>query len=226
MMSSHSWTWKLVVPPKGGLRFGVFSKKVQQINHVDKIITHTPDTLHAIPLGVLNCLEKLTLRKPNFYSIRVYSVYPNHTNALWEVGLAPYILPTIGEFWKGQDEKRILTKKMNLMLTKKQKYLFLLHTHVFSRLSDVRDSTSPIIFLLPLFYFWFWKIKLFFLPSPFSSIWVRDALSFFPLSLYGIKARIDLYHLDSFYIMDFCRPVLEHVLFQYIYIILKQVALS
>ena len=32
----------------------------------------------------------------------------------------------------------------------------------------VRDSTSLIIFFFPLFYFWFWKRKSFFLPSTFS----------------------------------------------------------
>ena len=46
--------------PEWGLQFGILIKKGQQLSYVGKGSTHTPGTLHAIPLGVLNYLAKLT----------------------------------------------------------------------------------------------------------------------------------------------------------------------
>ena len=54
--------------PEGDLQFGVFRKNGQQLKYVGKEITHTPSTLRAIPLGVLNRIAKLTSRKPSIYS--------------------------------------------------------------------------------------------------------------------------------------------------------------
>ena len=67
--------------------------------------THTPGTLRVIPSGVINCLAKITLRKHYFQYKRVDIVYPEHVNSLCKSGLAPPILPTMGESWIGQDEK-------------------------------------------------------------------------------------------------------------------------
>ena len=60
------------------------------------------------------------------------NAYPNRTNALHEVGLATPISPTMGELWKYQDEKWILTNKMTLMPTNRKTEMsnFVLHTHV------------------------------------------------------------------------------------------------
>ena len=43
--------------PEGDLQFGVFRKNGQQLKYVGKESTHTPGTIRAIPLGVLNCLR-------------------------------------------------------------------------------------------------------------------------------------------------------------------------
>ena len=83
--------------PEGGLKFGIFGKKGQQLKYIGKCSTHTPGTLRMIPSEVLNYLAKLTSNKPNFRSKSVYSVYLNHTNYLCEAGLAPSIYLTIGE---------------------------------------------------------------------------------------------------------------------------------
>ena len=56
---------KMSWSPEGGLQFGVFRKKGQQLKYVGKESTHTPGTLRAIPSGVFNCLAKLTSRKPS-----------------------------------------------------------------------------------------------------------------------------------------------------------------
>ena len=93
--------------------------------------THIPVTLRKIPLGILNCLAKLNSRKLSFRSEIVENVYPDHLNALRKVGLAHPIFPTMGELWKGQDEKWILRKKENPESTKRKTgmYIFSLHTH-------------------------------------------------------------------------------------------------
>ena len=90
--------------PEGDLKFGVFSKNGKQLNYVGMGSTHTPDTLRAILSGVLNSLAKITSRKTYFRSERVDNVYPDYTNNLHKTGLAPPIVPTMGELRKGQDE--------------------------------------------------------------------------------------------------------------------------
>ena len=62
--------------------------------------THTPGNLRAIPSGVLNCLAKITPRKTSFRSEWADKIYSNYANALRKAGLAPPILPTMGELWK------------------------------------------------------------------------------------------------------------------------------
>ena len=78
--------------------------------YIGKGGTHTPSTLRAILLGILNSLVKITLHKPNFHSERVDSVYPDHKNALKEAGQKSTIFRTMGEWWKGQDKKTDLDK--------------------------------------------------------------------------------------------------------------------
>ena len=77
------------------------------------------------PIGSHKPYRKTHLAQTHFHSKRVDNVQPNHANDLRKTGLAPTIYPTIGELWKGQDEKRILIKKNNLKSTKeKYKYLY------------------------------------------------------------------------------------------------------
>ena len=96
---------KMSWSPEGGLQFGVFRKKVQQLKYVGKESTHTPGTLRAIPSGVFNCLAKLTSRKPSIRAAAVDKIYPAHANALRKAGLAPPVSPKMGELWEKQDEK-------------------------------------------------------------------------------------------------------------------------
>ena len=51
---------KMIWFPEEDLQFVVFRKKVEQLKYVGKESTHTPSTLCAIPLGVLNHLTKHT----------------------------------------------------------------------------------------------------------------------------------------------------------------------
>ena len=88
-------SWSL----EGDLKFGVLRKKGQQLRYVGKEITHTPSTFHAIPSGVLNCLAKLISRKPSIQAEAVDKIHPAHINALRKAGLAPPVLPTMGELW-------------------------------------------------------------------------------------------------------------------------------
>ena len=60
---------KMSWSPEGDLQFGVFRKKGQQLKNVRQESTHTPGTLHAIPLGVLNRLSKLTSRNLSIHVI-------------------------------------------------------------------------------------------------------------------------------------------------------------
>ena len=94
---------KISWSPKGDLKFGFFRNMGQQFKYVGKGSTHTPGTLCTIPSGVTNRLAKLTSHKPNFHSKRVDSIYPDQTNALRELGLAPSISLEMGEWWKVQD---------------------------------------------------------------------------------------------------------------------------
>ena len=67
---------KMSWSPEGGLQFGVFKGKGQQLNYADKESTHTPDTLCAIPSGVLNRLAKITSRNPYIHAKVVDKIYP------------------------------------------------------------------------------------------------------------------------------------------------------
>ena len=96
---------KMSWSPEGGLQFGVFRKKGQQLKYVGKESTHTPGTLRAILSRVFNRLAKLTSRKPSIRAAAVDSIYPAHVNALCKVGLVPSVFPTMGELWGKQDEK-------------------------------------------------------------------------------------------------------------------------
>ena len=104
--------------PERDMKFGVFKNKGKKLNVVGKRSTHTPSNIRRVISCILNRLEKLTPRKPNFQSKRADSAYPNNANALYETNLAPSVIPKIGELWEGQDEKRTLTKKMTLVSTK------------------------------------------------------------------------------------------------------------
>ena len=96
---------KMSCSPEGDLQFRLFGKNIQQLKYVGKVSTQTLDTLHAISSGFLNCLDKLTLPKPNFHSKRVDRVYRNYANALRKADLPPQILLTMGELWKYQYQK-------------------------------------------------------------------------------------------------------------------------
>ena len=110
----------MIWSPEEDLKFLVFRRKGQKFNNVGKGITHTPVILHEIPPGVRNHLAKITLRKPSFHFEIVENVYPDHVNALHKAGLAPSILPKMGELWKGRDEKWILTRKKTLKSAKRK----------------------------------------------------------------------------------------------------------
>ena len=106
--------------PEGDLQFGVFREKGQQLKYVGKESTHTPGTFRAIPSRVLNRLAKLTSRNPPIHDEAVDKIYPAHANALLKAGLAPPVLPTMGDLWENQDEKleiekgRDVSKKKNI----------------------------------------------------------------------------------------------------------------
>ena len=51
---------------EGDLKFGVFSKEIQQLNCICKVITHTPNNLRTISLVFLNLLCKSHLKKTLF----------------------------------------------------------------------------------------------------------------------------------------------------------------
>ena len=59
---------------EGGLQFGVFRKKGQQLIYAGKESTHTPCTLRTIPSGVFNRLAKITSRKPPIRAAAVDSI--------------------------------------------------------------------------------------------------------------------------------------------------------
>ena len=96
---------KMIWSPKGNLQFGVFREKVQQLKYVSKESTHTPGTLHTIPLGVLNRLAKLTSRKTSIRSEGVDKIYPDHANALRKAGLTSPNFPATGDLWRKKDER-------------------------------------------------------------------------------------------------------------------------
>ena len=96
---------KMSWSPEGDLKFGVFRKNVKKLKYIGKESTHRPGTLHAIPLGVLNHLDKLTSRKPPIHSEGVDKIYPDHVNALRKAGLVPPNFLTMGDLWRNQDAK-------------------------------------------------------------------------------------------------------------------------
>ena len=96
---------KMSWSPEGDLKFGVFRKNGKQLKYVGKESTHRPGTLRAIPLGVLNRLDKLTSRKPSIHSEGVDKIYPDHVNALRKAGLVPPNFLTMGDLWRKQDAK-------------------------------------------------------------------------------------------------------------------------
>ena len=85
-----------------------------------------------------------------------------------------------------------------------------------------QSSSSLISFI-----FCFGKLSLSSFILLYLSIRVQGTLILFLLFLLGLQSRSDIYHLDSFYITDFCRLILEHALYKiYNYVILKHVARS
>ena len=50
-------------------------------------------------------------QKTSLHSEGVGKIYPDHTKALHKAGLAPLNLPTMGKFWKIQDEKLDIENK-------------------------------------------------------------------------------------------------------------------
>ena len=75
------------------------------------------------PLKTPNCWY--TSRNPSVQAEAVDTIYPAHTNALREAGLAPPVFPTMEELWKKQDEKVEKNKERDVSVKKKQKFLFL-----------------------------------------------------------------------------------------------------
>ena len=96
---------KMSWSPEGDLKLGLFRKNGKQLKYVGKGITHRPGTLHAIPLGVLNRLDKITSRQPSIHSEGVDKIYPDHVNALRKAGLVPPNFLTMGDLWRKQDTK-------------------------------------------------------------------------------------------------------------------------
>ena len=105
---------KMSWSPEGELKFGVFRKKGQQLKYSRKESNHTPGTLRAIPLGVLNRLSKLTLRKPSINSEAVDKIYPGHANALHKAGIAPPNFPITGDLWGNQGDNVDMEKEQDV----------------------------------------------------------------------------------------------------------------
>ena len=68
---------KMSWSPEGDLIFGVFRKEGQKLKYFGQESTQIPGTFRAIPSGVLNCLAKLTSRKPSIHSEAVDKIYPD-----------------------------------------------------------------------------------------------------------------------------------------------------
>ena len=124
---------KMSWSPEGGLQFGVFRKKGQQLKYVGTESTHTPNTLRAIPSGVFNRLAKLTSSKPSIRVSAVDTIYPAHANALLKAGLAPPVFPTMGELWGKQYEKLEKNKYHDVSVKKNRNvYFCVAYSHYFS----------------------------------------------------------------------------------------------
>ena len=96
---------KMSWSPEGGLQFGLFSKKGQQLKNVGQESIHIPGTPRAILSGVLNRFAKLTSINPSIHAEVLDKIYPDHVNSFRKAGLAPPIFPTMGYLWRNQDEK-------------------------------------------------------------------------------------------------------------------------
>ena len=118
--------------PEGDLQFEVFRGKVQQLKYFGKESTHTPGTLRAISSGVLNSLDKLTLRNPSIHAEAVDKIYPAHANALRKAGLAPHVFPTMGDLWRKQDEKVDIEKEQSFSKKNRNVYFCVAYSHYFS----------------------------------------------------------------------------------------------
>ena len=107
--------------PEGDLTFGVFRKNGKQLKYVGKESTHRPGTLRAIPLGVLNRLDKLTSRKPSIHSEGIDKIYPGHANTLRKAGLVPPNFLTMGYLWRKQDAEVDMEKEQEVRKKGKHK---------------------------------------------------------------------------------------------------------
>ena len=96
---------------EGGLKFGIFNKKVNQWKYAGKESTHINGTLHATQSGVLNRLEKFTPQTPKCKSKSTNSVYPNQDKSPQEAGPALSIFPTRGYLRQDLDNKRDFDKR-------------------------------------------------------------------------------------------------------------------
>ena len=94
------------------------------MKYFGKEITHTPGTLRAIASGVFNRLAKLTSRKPSIRAAEVDSIYPANTNALRKAGLAPSVLPKMGELWEKKDDKLEKNKERDVSVKKNRNVYF------------------------------------------------------------------------------------------------------
>ena len=94
------------------------------MKYVGKESTHTPDTLRTIPTIVLNRLAKITSRNPSIHAEAVDKIYPAYANALCKAGLAPPVLPTMGDLWRKQDEKVEIQKEQDVREEKNRNVYF------------------------------------------------------------------------------------------------------
>ena len=121
---------------EGRMSTSVRARTGPDLKYVGKESTHTPGTLCTIPSGVLNCLAKLTSRKPSTHSETVDKIYPDYANAFRKAGLTPPISPTMGDLWRKQDEKVDMEKERDVSKKKTEMSTFVLRTYVtFLRLS-------------------------------------------------------------------------------------------
>ena len=119
--------------PEGDLQFGFFRKKGQQLKYVGKESTHTPGTLRAIPSKILNRLSKITSRKSSILAAAADTIYPAHANDLRKEGIAPPVLPTMGELWEKQDYKVEKNKEQDVSVKKNRNvYFYVAYSRYFS----------------------------------------------------------------------------------------------
>ena len=104
---------------KGDIWFEVFQKKGQQLKYSGRKRNHTPGTLYTIPLGLINWLGKTTSCSPEKNSKRVYSIYPNHTNSIYDTGTEHSIFTKMGKLWRDLDLKKMVRNTNNDLNTEK-----------------------------------------------------------------------------------------------------------